>query len=131
MRFRTMTYLPGTGAFAALLAIGACSPTGPRSNVSSDAAPSAGNQVAALAEGQRNAVFIRAIRDAGQDCQHVQSSQPAGRYREMPVWRATCRGGSHWTIVIADNGTAQILNADEAQLVTDQAADAAANQSGQ
>jgi hypothetical protein len=79
----------------------------------------AGNQVAALPEGQRNAVLIRAILDAGQECQHVNSSTPGGTYRGMPVWQATCRGGGHWTIVVADDGTAQILNADQARLVTD------------
>ncbi len=83
-----------------------------------------GNRVAALSDGQRNGVFIRAIRDAGLDCQHVDGSAPAGSYRGMPVWRATCRGGGAWTIVIGDDGSAQILNADEARLVTD--ADAAA-----
>lgn len=70
---------------------------------------SAGNRVASLSEGQRNAVFIRAIRDAGLDCQHVERSVPAGSYREMPVWMATCQGGHEWTIVISPDGGAQIL----------------------
>lgn len=78
-----------------------------------------GNAVAALSEGQRNAVFIRAIRDAGLECQHVESATPAGTYRGMPVWRATCRGNRQWTIVIGDNNDAQILNAGEAALIID------------
>jgi hypothetical protein len=78
----------------------------------------AGFAVASMPEGQRNAVFIRAIRDAGQDCQQVESSKPGGAYQGMPVWQATCRGGRHWTIVIADDGTAQLLDADQARLVT-------------
>ena len=82
------------------------------------AAEPAGNQVAALSEGQRDAVFIRAIRDAGLDCQRVQGSVRAGEYRGMPVWRARCQGGAEWIIVIANDGTAQILNPAEARSVT-------------
>lgn len=125
MRFRILADVHMLCTGAALLAIGACSENAQISNASLNAGVSAGNQVAALPEGQRNAVFIRAIRDAGQDCQHVESSQPAGRYRGMPVWRATCSGEGHWTLVIADDGTAQILNADQARLVTDEPQDAA------
>ena len=83
------------------------------------AAVPAGERVAALPEPQRNAVFIRAIRDAGQDCQQVESSQRGGTYQGMPVWQAACSGGGNWTIVIADDGTAQMLNSDQAKLVTD------------
>ena len=77
----------------------------------------AGAQVAALPEGQRNGVFYRAIHDAGQDCQNVESSEPAAPYRGNPVWTATCRGGGRWTLVITPDGTVQILNAAEAELV--------------
>lgn len=77
-----------------------------------------GNQVAALSEGQRNAVFIRAIRDARLECQRVQGSARVGEYRGMPVWRARCQGGGEWIIVVANDGTAQILNPAEAQSVT-------------
>ena len=72
-----------------------------------------------MTEGQRNAVFIRAIRDAGLECQHVQGSVPAGEYRGMPVWDVRCPGDRNWTIVVTGDGTAQILNANEARLVRD------------
>jgi hypothetical protein len=107
---------------AAILAVTTAACSGDNRNAAATnaaTAESTGNAVAALSEGQRNAVFIRAIRDAGLECQHVQSSTPAGTYRGMPVWRATCRGNRHWTIVIGANNEAQILNADEARLVTD------------
>ena len=68
-----------------------------------------GNQVAALSEAQRNAVFIRALRDAGLACQHVERAVPAGTIQNMPAWRATCQGGGEWTILIAADGNAQIL----------------------
>lgn len=67
------------------------------------------SQVAALPDAQRNGVFIRALRDAGLDCQHVERSVPAGTIQNMPAWRATCQGGGEWTIVIAADGSAQIL----------------------
>jgi len=82
------------------------------------AAEPVGNQVAALSAGQRDAVFIRAIRDARLECQHVQGSFRAGEYRGMPVWQVRCQGGGEWVIVVANDGTAQILNPAEARSVT-------------
>ena len=77
----------------------------------------AANQLAALPEGQRNGVFIRAIRDAGQECQHVESSVRAGEYEGNPVWSAQCAGGDSWTIVVTPDGTAQLVNESQARLV--------------
>ena len=78
------------------------------------------NTIAALPEGARNAVFIRAIRDTGgpaaQSCQHVDSSQAAGEYRSYPVWRAHCDDGSSFTIVLTAPDTAQVINDAEARL---------------
>ena len=74
-------------------------------------------EVAAMPEGQRNAVFIRAIRDADLECQHVESSTAGGTYEGMPVWNVRCDQDGNWTIVIGDNGIAQVLNANEAQLI--------------
>jgi len=102
-----------------ILSLVACGRGSQESNASAaNAARSAGNQVAALSQGQRDAVFIRAIRDARLECQRVQGSVPAGEYRGMPVWRARCQGGGEWVIVVANDGTAQILNPAEAQSVT-------------
>jgi hypothetical protein len=86
-------------------------------NVSGNAADNAANQLASLPEGQRNAVFIRALRDANQPCQHVDSSESLGEYRGFPVWRAHCdNGATNWTIVVTADGTAQIINDAEARL---------------
>lgn len=68
-----------------------------------------GNRIAALPEVQRNAVFIRALLNAGLDCQHVESSTSLGTVQGYPAWRATCRGGGQWTIVVTPDGTAQIV----------------------
>ena len=95
-------------ALAAALA--ACGSNRQDDNASAARAPEpVGTRVAALSEGQRNGVFIRAIRDAGLDCQHVQRSAPAGSAGEVPLWRATCQGGLDYMIAIGADGTAQIL----------------------
>lgn len=115
-------------ALLATIAAG-CGPTGGPSQQGNEAAGSTADyqaRLAAMPEGERNAVFIRALRDARRECQHVDSSESAGEYRGMPVWSAHCSGGGNWTIVIGENGVAQILNADETRLVDNGAA--AANQ---
>ena len=84
-------------------------------------AQATGARIAALPEAQRNATFYRAIHDAGMDCQQVTASAAGGSYHGMPVWSATCRGGGHWTLVVGNDETVQILNANEARLVTDSA----------
>ena len=86
------------------------------------------NAIAAMPEGQRNAVFIRALQDAGEECQHVESSAPAGEHQGFPVWSAHCSDGGNWTIVITNDGTAAVLDADERRLVGD---NEAAPQNGQ
>lgn len=74
-------------------------------------------EVAAMPEGQRNAVFIRAIRDANlpRTCQHVASSASAGEIGGAPAWTATCDDGTNWTIVIGANGIAQVVSDAELQ----------------
>lgn len=64
----------------------------------------------ALSDRQRNAVFIRAIRDAGLECQHVDWSTRSGTYHGMPVWTAACARDQVWIIVVANDGNAQVLN---------------------
>jgi len=82
----------------------------------SNAIEDAQNRLAALPEGLRNGTFIRAIRDSGQTCQHVESSEPIGEYRGFPVWRALCEDGTSWTIVVFDDGGVQVINDSEARL---------------
>lgn len=68
------------------------------------------NELAGLPEGQRNAVFIRAIRDANQDCQYVESSTLTGEYQGLPLWSARCEGGRTFTIAIGNAGDAQVID---------------------
>lgn len=96
----------------ALLALATASCGGSGQNQATpaaNAAAPAGAQVAALSEGQRNAVFIRAIRDAGLDCQHVERSVALGNVQNMPAWRASCQGGGDYVIVIGADGSAQVM----------------------
>ncbi len=89
------------------------------------------NQLEALSEGERNAVFIRAIQDAGQECQHVESSARGGEHQGFPVWTARCAGGVEWTILIGNDGVVQVLNPAEAALLGGGNAAAAQNAQGE
>ncbi|MGZ8335337.1 MAG: hypothetical protein ACXWU1_01590 [Allosphingosinicella sp.] len=75
------------------------------------------NRLEAMPEGQRNAVFIRAIQDADGECQHVDSSSRGGEHEGFPVWVARCTDGVAWTIVIGRDGVASVLNPAEAELL--------------
>lgn len=96
-------------ALAVLLA--ACQNNAPEPrNEAAAGAQSVQNELAALPEGQRNAVFIRAIRDANQDCQHVESSTLVGEHQGFPLWSARCDGGRTFTIAIGNAGEAQVID---------------------
>jgi len=79
-------------------------------------------RLAAMSAGQRNGVFIRAIRDARQQCQSVDSSAPAAPVRGCPVWTAVCQSGESYTLVVLPGGVVQVVNDAEASLVPDNAA---------
>lgn len=81
----------------------------------------------AMPEGQRNAVFIRAIRDSGQECQHVENSAPRAAVAGAPTWTARCEGGRSYTIAILPSGVAQVVNDAEARLMGDNEAAASTN----
>ena len=101
------------GAAMLLMLMAGCNkqePTAP----ATEASTSYEAQLQAMPEGQRNGVFIRAIRDAELACQHVERSTAQAPQNGMPVWQATCSDGSVWTIVIGPTGVAQILNPNEA-----------------
>ena len=64
-------------------------------------------KVDALAPGQREGVFIRAIRDAGLPCQGVTSSE---RGEQPGSWVATCQEGSRHVITFGANGMANVTS---------------------
>lgn len=106
--------LAGTG-LAMMVALAGCGPSGPATpeNVAIEVPDSAEyqRQLEGMNEGGRNAVFFRAIQDAGHtQCQHVQSSSHVGEEQGFPVWQATCQDGSMWKILIANDGVAQVTS---------------------
>jgi hypothetical protein len=72
------------------------------------------SKLSAMKEGERNGVFIRAIRDAGLDCQHVDRSAAVAGYRGMPGWTASC-GSDDYAILVTDSGTAQVMRCADAK----------------
>ena len=67
--------------------------------------------VLAMNDRQRNVVFVRALLDAGIECQSVKGSQRMPDQDGKPLWRADCTGGggSHM-ITITPDGTANIVS---------------------
>jgi hypothetical protein len=86
---------------------------GDQANVTSIEVPEGNYQseLLAMPEGQRNAVFIRAIRDANapETCQGVESSSYRGETSGAPTWTARCNDGGEWTIVIGRDGMADVI----------------------
>lgn len=64
--------------------------------------------VVALSGPQRRAVFLRAIRDAGLDCQGVTAAKQMSD--AAPRWRATCDDGRGYLIDVAPDGTAHVVS---------------------
>ena len=119
-----MRILPTAALSALALAVAACGEVAPPQNnqVSVPGPEATENSLENLSEGQRNAVFIRAIRDSGQDCQHVDSSARAGEHQGLPLWTARCENGVTWTIVLGNDGSAAVLNPNEAAALGNSAA---------
>ena len=65
-------------------------------------------RVTNLSEGERNAMLIRAIRDARQPCQNVQESMLASDARTAPVYFATCEDGAVYAVAISAGGNASV-----------------------
>lgn len=73
-------------------------------------------EILSLDEGQRNAVFIRAIRDANAEanCQGVESSAYVGEHQNAPMWTARCDDGTDWAILLGPTDTAQVITCEAA-----------------
>lgn len=67
--------------------------------------------IAALPEGQRNAVLFRAIRDAGQACQQVTASAAETTTRGQQAWLATCDDKGQWLVIPGAGGVATVVDA--------------------
>ncbi|UIJ46338.1 hypothetical protein LZK98_05180 [Sphingomonas cannabina] len=97
---------------ATLLLAAACDKA-PTVNDSGPVAGTATNATAAvsgLSDPRRRAVFLRAIRDAGIDCQGVTAAEQIESRGGLPRWRARCTDGRQYLIDVAPDGTAHILS---------------------
>ena len=65
-------------------------------------------RIAAMNEGERNAVLFRANRDAGRECQGVERSTAVPAVAGKPAWVATCDNDSHWLVAIGNDGIAAV-----------------------
>ena len=70
-------------------------------------------RIDSLEEGPRNAVFIRAVRDAGRQCQRVVGSAYNGLHFGMPGWVARCEDGRDWLVMLRGDGTALVAERGE------------------
>jgi hypothetical protein len=108
--------LTGYGAWLALIAVTGCDEG---RELSGTAAPPAIQndykaRIDALTPGQRDALFLRAIRDAKQDCQGVVGSAYNGEHFGMPAWVARCSDGRDWMVMVGANGQAHVARREEA-----------------
>jgi hypothetical protein len=102
-------------AVALLLALGACGESGEDSRRIEAEHGDYQARLQAMPEGQRNAVFIRALRDAGRPCQGVENSTYQGLRDGVPTWTARCTDdGGDWLILLGAGGVVQVVSAAEA-----------------
>ncbi len=98
----------------ALLGFAGChdGPAAPRQESSRDMAQLKA-RIDALGEGPRNALFLRAIRDAKQSCQGVAGSAYSGIHFDRPGWVARCSDGRDWMIMLDRDGRALVARREE------------------
>lgn len=97
---------------AATLLVSACNKD-PEHNGSAGRIDQGGNyaaRVGALPIGERNAVFFRALQDAGSDCQDVTKSERIADTAGAPTWRAVCDNGTMNLVQVKPDGTAIVVS---------------------
>ncbi len=77
------------------------------------AAPDGGYaaRITALSPRLRQGVFLRAIRDAGKECQEVTEEDGIAAIEGKPAWVAICDRSTRWIITIDKSGTAIVTEA--------------------
>lgn len=114
------TYL----AIAAALAVAACSGGQQATNnaaVANDTVENAADatnyqaEVMALPPRLQDGVFLRAVRDAGFNCQEVTETERFDPVQGNPAWRVTCDNRTPHLISITRDGTAKIVSRTDAR----------------
>ncbi|TKD53124.1 hypothetical protein [Sphingomonas baiyangensis] len=100
------------GMLAAMMLVAGCgggsAPAVPPANdMAEPATTNFQAQVAALDDERRNLVMIRAIRDAGLNCQEVTSSRRTES--EGMTYLATCDAGTNFLVTIGADGNARVV----------------------
>lgn len=77
-------------------------------------------RIRAMPQGQRDAVFLRAIRDAGRSCQEVTeltevTGADANGRPGPATWAARCEDGGRWIVAISPAGVATVTDQAELQ----------------
>ena len=110
-----MAWRVAAPAIALVLALSACGDNGGDASRIEAGEGDYQARLQAMPEGQRNAVFIRALRDAGHPCQGVENSSYQGVRDGVPTWTARCTaGGGDWLILLGGGGVVQVVSAAEA-----------------
>ena len=101
--------MPMRLAFCLPLLLAACGQPTPVPAPTATAAAANGyaSKVAALSPRLRAGVLLRAVRDAGQDCQSVGDQKQVA----PAAWLATCDGQRRWVVAIGGDGTATVVDA--------------------
>lgn len=71
-------------------------------------------EVVALPPRLQDGVFLRAVRDAGLNCQEVTETERLDPMNGNPTWRVTCDGRTPHIISITRDGTAKITSRSDA-----------------
>lgn len=94
---------------ALLLLPAACQQPAPVANQQAASVSADQQNIATLPERSRNAVFLRAINDAGFDCQTVKSASPHAPIKGHPAWSVMCERNTPYVAIIDANGYVQIV----------------------
>lgn len=102
---------------AAAVALAGCAKSEPADQATANTAATTDYlaKIEALPEGQREGVFLRAIRDAGQPCQGVTKAQSTKTGDGKPAWAATCTDGPNYVLVLGQDGTMTVIGSDQVQ----------------
>jgi len=103
---------PALATILLSLLLGACDRPAPQ-NDTAPAPVAEGNyldRIAALPNGQRDMVFMRAIQDSNIPCQHVTGSAGHAKVRGRPAWVAHCVEGLDWILILEPGGMIHVVN---------------------
>ena len=99
------------GAVLAAVVLAGCQRSQQPATSGNTAMPAADyeRQLAALPEASRDGVFMRAITDAGFDCQKVESAATHAPVEGRPAWAVQCEHDRRYVMLINPGGIVQVV----------------------